>query len=196
MLSGDDSSETCLCSGMDTVEVGRDSMLRCTEISDIFQYITFTMTKEDMTGNDQSPKLAASDITKDRILPEPSEFKGVREVLSDFDSQMISPVVDMLEYQNDDHYMDASANEESSALPIELLTALNCMSGSLAGSGDQAVEKESVHSIGKKQLIADQTDDCTQLADTNFNPELHLEQHEATEISITKLPCNSEVGMI
>ncbi|XP_060091801.1 ankyrin repeat domain-containing protein 31-like [Heteronotia binoei] len=189
-----DSSETCLCSGTDTVEVGRDSVLRCTEISGIFQSITMT-NKKDMIRNDQAPEIFASDLTENRIMAEPSQVKGVREKLSDFDSQMVSPAADMLEYQiyvyNMD--MDASANEESNALPVELLTAVNSMSGSLVGSDDQAVEKKSVHSTGKKQSILDQTDDCLQTADTNSKPKLHLEQHEATEISmITKSSCHSE----
>ncbi|XP_077203515.1 ankyrin repeat domain-containing protein 31 isoform X4 [Paroedura picta] len=187
ILTGHVSSETYLCSGIDTVEVGGDSVLRCTEISCMFQSTT-TTSKEDMIGKDRSLEIIASDITKSRIITDPSEVKGVEEVLSDFDSQMLSPMVDMLEYHNDAHYMDASANEENNALPVELLTALNCMSGSLAGFSDQAVEKERVHSTRKKQI-----DDCMQM-DINFKPKLHLEQHETTEIStITKLPCHSEL---
>ncbi|XP_048360137.1 uncharacterized protein LOC125436847 isoform X2 [Sphaerodactylus townsendi] len=190
ILHGDVPLETC--SGTDTVKVGGDSIPRCLEISDIFQSITMT-NKEDTIEKNLSPEIRICNITKGRRMAEMSDVKDVREALGDFDSQIMSPVVvDMLEYWNDTHYMDASVNEESCARPVEL-TDLNCLTESFAVCGDQAMEEESVHSPGKKLLVPDQRDDCTQITDTNFKPTFHLDIHEETEISlVTKLSCNSE----
>ncbi|XP_042308704.1 ankyrin repeat domain-containing protein 31 isoform X2 [Sceloporus undulatus] len=185
-LNNEDSPERSLLSGMDMVE---DATTKCTEApSEVFQ--SASSKGKDMTDKSPSLETLAFDITADETMAQKFE-KDLMEPLSDLETvQMLD--IDMLEYQDDVLSVDSFQNEESDALPAELIIALNSLSESVAVSAiSHPLEKDF---IVEKQLTPEQTDDeYTQITDINLKSPFssqHLEETEA--LMVTKMVCPLE----
>ncbi|XP_061476762.1 ankyrin repeat domain-containing protein 31 isoform X12 [Rhineura floridana] len=183
-LNDEDSPEISLLSGMDVIKApSNNSILQRTEMSEIFQSVN----KEDMTEN--TLETMTSSITSNKIMAVKSE--DLMEPLSDSETLQM---LDMLEYQNDAIPTDTSVNKESNALPVELLTALNSLSESVAASLCLPADKGSRYITTEKEPTPDQTEDgCTQITDTHLKPQLLLKHLEGIEaLTMTTLPHPSE----
>ncbi|XP_074850339.1 ankyrin repeat domain-containing protein 31 [Carettochelys insculpta] len=105
------------------------------------------------------------------------EVRDLLKPLSDSESpEMINPLQGTLPCQSDT--ADISVDENSSVLPLELLTVLNSFSESVHPIG-QVVEKqgelnEEEHLRSKVSIF--QTDDCTQITDNNFESQFSVMQ--------------------
>ncbi|XP_053154636.1 ankyrin repeat domain-containing protein 31 isoform X2 [Hemicordylus capensis] len=191
-LNDEDSPEISLLSGIDAIEeLSKYAVTKCTTVSEAFQNVRMTSNQQDMIANGQSIEAVASDITTSRIMAGNVEVKDFMILSDSENSQMPSPLFDILNYQNDALSMGASING-SNALPEELLTALNSLSDSVVPPVFQPVEKGSGHSLAQKWLRSELTDDYTQIHDTDFDSQLHLQHLEETELLMeNKLPCLS-----
>ncbi|KAJ6669853.1 hypothetical protein lerEdw1_000402 [Lerista edwardsae] len=189
-LNNEDSPEISLLSGIHgMVELSKDSITKCTGVPETFHRLKVTSNKEDATESGLSAETAATGITTSRMMVEKFEVQDFMEPLCDSENSQISPLLHMLEYQDNALYVTESWNENS-ALPDELLAALNSLSESVAPSVCQPVRKEGGHSMEEKQPTSEQTDDdCTQITEANFESQFHVLKEP---LSVTKLPFPSE----
>ncbi|XP_068783564.1 ankyrin repeat domain-containing protein 31-like [Struthio camelus] len=122
-------------------------------------------------------------FSEQRILTSEFEISDLLKPLSDSESpKMINPLRDVLECQGHALSIDTSADEKSDALPVELVAALNSLSGSVVQVVAPEVPNERQLSTEEEQLNLEPSiprldDDCTQLTNT-FEPQLSTVQAE------------------
>ncbi|KAH0628021.1 hypothetical protein JD844_008673, partial [Phrynosoma platyrhinos] len=184
-LNNEDSPERSVLSGMDTID---DAITKCTEVPEVFQSARMTSKGKDVTDKEPSLETLIFDITADETMAEEFE-KDLMEPLTDLETLQM---LDMLEYQGDALSVDSFQNEESNALPAELITALNSLSESVGAPAiSHPLEKDF---IIEKHLTPHQTDDdYTQITDTNLKSQFssqHLEETDA--LIVTKMACPLE----
>lgn len=193
-LNNEDSPEISLLSGIHRmVELSKDSVTKYTGVPETFRRLKMASNKEDATESVLSAETAATGITTSRKMAEKFEVQDFMEPLCDSENSQVSPLLHMLEYQDNALYVTES-DKEKNALPEELLTALNSLSEFVAPSVCQPVRKEGGHSMEEKQPTSEQTDyDCTQITEANFESQFHVQHLKETEpLSVTKLPFPSE----
>ncbi|XP_066468641.1 ankyrin repeat domain-containing protein 31 [Tiliqua scincoides] len=182
------------------VELSKDSVTKCTEISEAFQRVKMTSNKENATESGLSLETAASRITKSRKMVEKFEVQDLMEPLYDSKNSQISPV--LLEYQ-DNALCVTESLDESNGLPEELLTAINSFSESVVPPICQLVGKEGGQTMAEKQPTPESIDDdCTQITDANFESQFHVRHLKETEPlkqikssfpSEKQLDCNQDI---
>ncbi|XP_068522716.1 ankyrin repeat domain-containing protein 31 [Anas acuta] len=151
--------------------------------------------KEQSCNNDTDLSLATlgNVFTEPLALPEQSietaelEVSDLLKPLSDSESpKMINKLHDILDYQGHVFSSDISADENSDALPVELVTALNSLSGSVIQSDSPIAPNKRQLTAEEEQLNSEpstpqQDDDCTQI--TNLSepqlPTIHMEEIKA-----------------
>eukprot|EP00075_Anas_platyrhynchos_P012612 XP_027301865.1 putative ankyrin repeat domain-containing protein 31 isoform X1 [Anas platyrhynchos] len=151
--------------------------------------------KEQSCNNDTDLSLATlgNVFTEPLALPEQSietaelEVSDLLKPLSDSESpKMINQLHDILDYQGHVFSSDISADENSDALPVELVTALNSLSGSVIQSDSPVAPNKRQLTAEEEQLNSEpstpqQDDDCTQI--TNLSepqlPTIHMEEIKA-----------------
>ncbi|XP_067171573.1 ankyrin repeat domain-containing protein 31 [Apteryx mantelli] len=128
-------------------------------------------------------KIFMEAFSEQRIVTGEFEISDLLKPLSDSESpKTINPLHDMLECQGHALSIDALADEKSDALPAELVTALNSLSGSVVQPVTPEVPNKRQLSTEEEQLNSEPSipqldDDCTQLTDT-FEPQLPTVQVE------------------
>ncbi|XP_066844501.1 ankyrin repeat domain-containing protein 31 isoform X3 [Anser cygnoides] len=141
--------------------------------------------KEQSCNNDTDLSLATlgNIFTEPLVLTEQSietaelEVSDLLRPLSDSESpKTINQLHDVLDYQGHVFSSDISADENSDALPVELVTALNSLSGSVIQSDSPVVPSKRQHTTEEEQLNSEsstpqQDDDCTQITNV-FEPQL------------------------
>nr|XP_021147902.1 putative ankyrin repeat domain-containing protein 31 isoform X2 [Columba livia] len=111
------------------------------------------------------------------------EVSDLLRSLSDSESlQMISPLPDTLECKGHAFSCDPSADESSDALPIELVTALNALSGSVVQPVTPLVPNviqpnTEGETLNSEPSIPQLDDDCTQITNV-IEPQLAIIQPE------------------
>ncbi|XP_064903406.1 ankyrin repeat domain-containing protein 31 isoform X2 [Columba livia] len=111
------------------------------------------------------------------------EVSDLLRSLSDSESlQMISPLPDTLECKGHAFSCDPSADESSDALPIELVTALNALSGSVVQPVTPLVPNviqpnAEGETLNSEPSIPQLDDDCTQITNV-IEPQLAIIQPE------------------
>ncbi|KAM9167371.1 ankyrin repeat domain-containing protein 31 [Mergus octosetaceus] len=151
--------------------------------------------KEQSCNNDTDLSLATlgNVFTEPLVLPEQSietaelEVSDLLKPLSDSESpKMINQLHDILDYQGHVFSSDISADENSDALPVELVTALNSLSGSVLQSDSPVAPSKRQLTTEEEQLNSEpstpqQDDDCSQI--TNLSepqlPTIHVEEIKA-----------------
>ncbi|XP_071886838.1 ankyrin repeat domain-containing protein 31 isoform X4 [Anas platyrhynchos] len=151
--------------------------------------------KEQSCNNDTDLSLATlgNVFTEPLAIPEHSietaelEVSDLLKPLSDSESpKMINQLHDILDYQGHVFSSDISADENSDALPVELVTALNSLSGSVIQSDSPVAPNKRQLTAEEEQLNSEpstpqQDDDCTQI--TNLSepqlPTIHMEEIKA-----------------
>ncbi|XP_035165463.1 ankyrin repeat domain-containing protein 31 [Oxyura jamaicensis] len=122
--------------------------------------------------------------------------------LSDSESpKTINHLHDILDYQGHVFSSDISADENSDALPVELVTALNSLSGSVIQSDNPVVPSKRQLTTEEEQLHSEsstpqQDDDCTQI--TNLLepqlPTIHVEEIKALTGSKLQRTTNEQLA--
>ncbi|KAM6228188.1 LOW QUALITY PROTEIN: ankyrin repeat domain-containing protein 31-like [Spheniscus humboldti] len=128
-------------------------------------------------------KILMEAFTEQSIETGEFEISDLLRSLSDSESlKMINPLHDMLECQGHAFSIDLSADESSDALPVELVTALNSLSGSVVQPVTPVVPNERQLNTEGEQLNSEPSipqldDDCTQTTNV-FEPQLPTIQVE------------------
>ncbi|XP_064357040.1 ankyrin repeat domain-containing protein 31-like [Dromaius novaehollandiae] len=128
-------------------------------------------------------KIFMEAVSEQRIVMGEFEISDLLKPLSDSESpKMINQLHDMLECQGPALSIDTLADERSDALPVELVTALNSLSGSVVQPVTPEVPNKRQLSTEEEQLNSEPSipqldDDCTQITDT-FEPQLPTVQVE------------------
>lgn len=165
--------------------------------------------KEQSCNNDTDLSLATlgNVFTEPLAIPEHSietaelEVSDLLKPLSDSESpKMINQLHDILDYQGHVFSSDISADENSDALPVELVTALNSLSGSVIQSDSPVAPNKRQLTAEEEQLNSEpstpqQDDDCTQI--TNLSepqlPTIHMEEIKALTGSNLQRTTNEQV---
>lgn len=164
--------------------------------------------KEQSCNNDADLSLATlgNVFMEPLVLPEQStetaelEVSDLLKPLSDSESpKMINQLHDMLDYQGHVFSSDISADENSDALPVELVTALNSLLGSVIQSDSPVVPSKRQLTAEEEQLNSEpstpqQGDDCTQinLSEPQL-PTIHVEEIKALTGSNLQRTTNEQV---
>uniref|UniRef100_A0A8C3BQ84 Ankyrin repeat domain-containing protein 31 n=1 Tax=Cairina moschata TaxID=8855 RepID=A0A8C3BQ84_CAIMO len=167
--------------------------------------------KEQSCNNDADLSLATlgNVFMEPLVLPEQStetaelEVSDLLKPLSDSESpKMINQLHDMLDYQGHVFSSDISADENSDALPVELVTALNSLLGSVIQSDSPVVPSKRQLTAEEEQLNSEpstpqQGDDCTQinLSEPQL-PTIHVEEIKALTGSNLQRTTNEQVAAL
>nr|XP_020659680.1 putative ankyrin repeat domain-containing protein 31 [Pogona vitticeps] len=190
---GEDTPEISLLSNVNASEVSsKDSVRKDKEMEEVFENIRMTSDDKDMADVIPSVETMVFGITENGKMAENTEDKHLMELLSDSETFQ---VLDMLEYQDDTFSVHICVSEENSALPVELLSALNSLSESVEASTiSHLVEEGSGHSMAKKELPADKSvNDYTHVKQTDLKSQFHLQGFKETEaLTAVRTPHSSE----
>lgn len=158
--------------------LSNDSVQKYKEVEDVFENVKMTSDK-DMTEVIPSVETMVFAITGNGTMAEPLEDEHLVELLSDSETFQ---VLDLLEYQDDTFSPDVCISNENSALPEELISALNSSAESVETSTiSHPVEKTSGRSMAKKELPTDKRDNsCTYVKETDLKSQFHLQDLEGT----------------
>ncbi|XP_009463757.1 PREDICTED: putative ankyrin repeat domain-containing protein 31, partial [Nipponia nippon] len=128
-------------------------------------------------------KIFMEAFTEQSIETGEFEISDLLRFLGDSESlKMISPLPDKLECQGHAFSIDPSADESSDALPVQLVTALDALSGSVVQPVTPVVPNEGQHNTEGEQLHSEPTipqldGDCTQITNV-IEPQLATIQVE------------------
>lgn len=154
---------------------------------------TDSRVKEHSPGNDTdlsltSPgKIFMEAFTEESMQTGEFEISDLLRPLSDSESlRMINPLPDKLECQGHAFSIDPSADESSDALPVQLVTALNALSGSVVQPVTPVVPNERQFNTEGEQLNSEPSipqlpDNCTRITNM-IEPQLSTIQVEETEV--------------
>ncbi|XP_074876083.1 ankyrin repeat domain-containing protein 31 [Buteo buteo] len=165
-----------------------DCQRTCTTIID-----TDSRVKEHTPDNDTglsltSPgKIFMEAFTEQSMQTGEFEISDLLRPLSDSESlKMINPLPDKLECQGRAFSIDPSADESSDALPVQLVTALNALSGSVVQPVTLVVPNERQFNTEGEQLNSEPSitqlhDNCTRITNM-IEPQLSTIQVEEIEV--------------
>ncbi|XP_010581173.1 PREDICTED: putative ankyrin repeat domain-containing protein 31 [Haliaeetus leucocephalus] len=154
---------------------------------------TDSRVKEHSPDNDTRLSLTSPGKIFMEAFPEQSMQTGEFEIsdllrpLSDSESlKMINPLPDKLECQGHAFSIDPSADESSDALPVQLVTALNALSGSVVQPVTPVVPNERQFNTEGEQLNSEPSipqlhDNCTRITNM-IEPQLSTIQVEEIEV--------------
>jgi len=163
--------------------------------------------KEHSPNNDtdlsrtSSEKICLEAFTEQNVETGEFETSDLLRSLSDTESlKMINSLSDQLECQSHACSIDPSADESSDALPVQLVTALDSLSGSVVQPVSPVVPSERQLSTGGEQLNSEPSipqldDDCTQITNV-IEPQLatvQVEEVKALTGSILQRTTNEQV---
>ncbi|XP_075582548.1 ankyrin repeat domain-containing protein 31 [Pelecanus crispus] len=148
-------------------------------------------------------KIFMEAFTEQSIESGEFEISDLLRSLSDSESlKMINPLPDKLECQGHAFSIDPSADESSDALPVQLVTALNALSGSVIQPVPPVVPNERQLNIEGEPLNSEPSipqldDDCTQIKNM-IEPQFATVQVEEiktlTESNFQRIPNEQPVG--
>ncbi|KAJ7335856.1 hypothetical protein JRQ81_013797 [Phrynocephalus forsythii] len=170
----EDTPELCLSNVNASEVTSKNSVHKDKEVEEVFESARMTSDKG-MTEVIPSVETMIFAIAENGTMAENLEDKHLLELLSDSECFQIC---DLLGNQ-----LDTCSAKENSALPVELLSALNSLSESVETSNiSQPVEKGSGHNMTKKELPGDKKDNnCTHVKQTDLKYQFHLQAVEETE---------------
>nr|XP_009934728.1 PREDICTED: putative ankyrin repeat domain-containing protein 31 [Opisthocomus hoazin] len=163
--------------------------------------------KEHSPNNDtdlsrtSSEKICLEAFTEQNVETGEFETSDLLRSLSDTESlKMINSLSDQLECQSHACSIDPSADESSDALPVQLVTALDSLSGSVVQPVSPVVPSERQLSTGGEQLNSEPSipqldDDCTQITNV-IEPQLatvQVEEVKALTGSILQRTTNEQL---